>query len=461
MATYLDIGSRRELFVDDWLVDALRGAQLQLHRPERREIAMTFDAPWEDSVAFPDRVLPWEGGWRLYYRAGILDWNREEDTTVIALAESNDGIHFTRPDLSLVEVKSTLQNNVLQVGGYPTVPPPFLDTSLACSPEQRFKGICARACKAHAMTSADGLHWAPLQDAPLELSGQFDTINTSFYDEAADCYHCFTRSWHDLATRRVLPSWDFAGAQPIRAIQHATSPDFLHWSKPEQLQYADGDYAAHMYTNAILPCPGAEHLCLGFPNRYVPDRKPNPAHAYDGVNDGLFMSSRDGVHWHRWLDAWVRPGLDDLNWTERNNYPVWGIAQSSPTEWSMYITEHYRHAPSPTRMRRLALRPWGFVSVHAGHGGGEMVTKPFTFAGATLRLNVATAAAGSLQVEVQDAAGQALPGFALADMAPWFGDALDAPITWKSGGDLAAFAGQPIRLRFALKDADLFALRFV
>ena len=456
----LSIGSRRELFVDELLIDELRGARLRLHHPERREIAMTFDAPWEDSVAFPDRVLPWEGGWRLYYRAGILDWNREEDTTVLALAESRDGVAFTRPDLDLLKVAGTRKNNVLQVGGYPAVPPPFHDTNPACPPGQRFKGICARWAKAHAMASADGLRWTPMQEAPLELPGQFDTVNTSFWDEVAGCYRCYTRCWFDPARGRMIHGNEFDGSHAIRAIQHAASTDFIHWSAPDPLEYADGDYAAHMYTNAILPCPGADHIYLGFPNRYVPERKPNPAHQYEGVNDALFMASRDGVHWSRWLDAWVRPGPDDLNWTERNNYPVWGIAETSPTEWSMYVTEHYRHAPLPTRMRRLAIRPWGFVSVHACHGGGEMVTKSFTFAGSTLRLNAATSAAGSIAVEVQDEQGRPIPGFTVDDMTPWYGDSLDAAMTWKTGHNLSHLAGRPVRLRFVMKDADLFDLRF-
>jgi hypothetical protein len=454
------IGSRRELFVDDLLIAGLRGAKLQLQRPERREVSITFDAPWEDSVAFPDSIVRDGGRWRLFYRAGILDWNREEDTTVLALAESDNGLAFTRRELGLVEVGGSSRNNVLKLGGYPTIPPPFVDTNPACSPAQRYKGLCARACKAHAMASPDGLHWTPMQEEPLDLPGQFDTINTAFWDALAGCYRCYTRSWHDRDSGRVIEAWNVAGANPIRAIQMSTSPDFIRWTPPQQLQYADGDMAAHLYTNAILPCPGAEHIYLGFPNRYVPERKPNPAHPYDGVNDGLFMASRDGVRWSRWLDAWVRPGLDELNWTERNNYPVWGIVETSPTEWSMYVTEHYRHAPRPTRMRRLSVRPWGFVSVHADHAGGELVTKPFTFTGASLRVNAATAGAGSIQVEVQDGEGRPIEGLALADMAPWFGDGLDVALSWKSGGDLARLAGRPVRLRFALRDADLFALRF-
>jgi len=455
-----DVGRRRELFVDECLIAEMRGARLELHRPERREVAFRMDAPWEDCVAFPERVLAWEGGWRLYYRAGILDWNREEETGVLALAHSRDGLSFSRPDLGLVEFAGSRQNNILQIGGFPTPPPPFVDANPACRADQRFKGIVGRACKAYAMTSADGIRWVPLRAEPLELPGQFDTINTAFWDGVAGCYRCYTRSWHDLDTGRILEGWNFGGAHPIRAIQHATSTDFVHWSRPEPLQYADGDYAAHMYTNAILPCPGAEHILLGFPNRFVPERKPNPSHAYEGVNDALFMSSRDGVHWRRWLDAWVRPGLDDLNWTERNNYPVWGIAETSPMEWSMYISEHYRHRGTPTLMRRLAIRPWGFVSVRSDHAGGEMVTKPFTFDGAVLRVNASTSAAGSIRVEVQDAGGRAFPGRALNDMPPWFGDALDAPVAWQTGSDLSGLAGRPVRLRFAMKDADLFSFRF-
>jgi hypothetical protein len=456
----IDLGTRREMFVDEWLIAELRDARLQLQQPERREVAFEMDAPWEDSVAFPNRVLPWNGGWRLYYRAGILDWNREEDTNVQALAESRDGLAFTRPELGVREFRGSTRNNILQIGGFPNVPPPFCDANPACRPEQRFKGLTARASKAYAMASGDGARWAPMQEGPLDLPGQFDTVNTAFWDHLAGCYRCYTRSWHDLKTGRVLEGWNFEGAQPIRAIQHATSPDFLNWSAPEQLQYADGDMATHLYTNAILPCPGAEHVYLGFPNRYVPARKADPAHPYEGVNDALFMASRDGVQWTRWLDAWVRPGLDPLNWTERNNYPVWGIAETSPTEWSMYISEHYRHQGHPMRMRRLTIRPWGFVAVHAGYAGGEMTTKPLVFSGSGLRLNARTSAAGSIQVEVQEENGWPAPGFGLGDMAPWYGDALDAPATWKHGRDLSRLAGRLVRLRFALRDADLFALQF-
>jgi len=107
------------------------------------------------------------------------------------------------------------------------------------------------------MASADGLRWTLMQDAPLDMPGQFDTVNTAFWDALAGCYRCYTRCWFDPARGRMIHGMEFDGARAIRAIQHATSPDFIHWSMPSPLQFADGDqHGVHLYTNAILPCPG-------------------------------------------------------------------------------------------------------------------------------------------------------------------------------------------------------------
>ena len=53
-----------------------------------------------------------------------------------------------------------------------------------------------------------------------------------------------------------------------------------------------------------------------------------------------------------------------------------------------------------------------------------------------------------------------MPGFTLADCLEIFGDALEYSVRWQGGEDVSALAGQPVRLRFVLKDADLYALRF-
>ena len=92
--------------------------------------------------------------------------------------------------------------------------------------------------------------------------------------------------------------------------------------------------------------------------------------------------------------------------------------------------------------------------------GGEMVTKPLTFAGKELELNYRTGAAGSVRIEIQDEAGTPLAGFTAADCPEIIGDEIERVVAWKAGSDVASLAGRPVRLRFVLADADVFSFRF-
>ena len=90
-----------------------------------------------------------------------------------------------------------------------------------------------------------------------------------------------------------------------------------------------------------------------------------------------------------------------------------------------------------------------------------MTTRPIKFAGSKLSINFATSAAGSLRVELQNEAGEPIPGFSLEDCPEIFGDTVDRVVTWKSGADVSRLAGQTVRLRFGLRDADLYSFQFV
>jgi hypothetical protein len=82
------------------------------------------------------------------------------------------------------------------------------------------------------------------------------------------------------------------------------------------------------------------------------------------------------------------------------------------------------------------------------------------FEGSELEINFSTSAAGSIRVEVQQADGMPVDGFALNDCEEVFGDSLAHVVLWKQGSDVSRLAGKPVRLRFVLKDADLCAIRF-
>jgi hypothetical protein len=190
--------------------------------------------------------------------------------------------------------------------------------------------------------------------------------------------------------------------------------------------------------------------------RFVPERTKIAGAKEPGVSDAVLLSSRDGKNWDRaFLEAWLRPGPDPQNWTERSNMPAWGIVETSPREFSMYVSEHYRWPDN--QLRRVTIRRHGFASVHAGPAGGEFTTRVLTFGGDVLRLNYATSAAGSVQVEIQEPNGSPIAGYALEDMPKLFGDELDAKVAWKTKRDSSELIGKPVRLRFVLQDADLFA----
>lgn len=450
----IDIGSRRELFVDDYLIASMKGARQLLHHPTPREIVMTFDKPWEGNISACWTVIQEPDKYRLYYRAQNFNpKGKKYGPERTAYAESTDGIHWTRPNLGLFEINGSKANNVIWQDVESHNFTPFKDDNPNCAPDARYKAFGGGNHKVgiRILKSADGIHWQRIQPGPAITDGVFDSQNTAMWWAEKGCYLAFFRTWTG------------GGYKGFRDISTATSKDFVHWSKTTALDYGDAP-TQHLYTNGIKPYFRAPHILLGFPKRFFPERK-HSAHVFGGISECTFMSSRDGIHWHRRLDTFIRPGLMPERWVNRNNMPTYGLVTTkadlpgAPDVLTIYTSEGYY--VGPCRIRRFTLRQDGFVSLHAGLEGGEVVTKPLVFAGKRLTLNMATSAAGGVRVEIQDEAGKPLAGFGLDDCDVVFGDELERIVTWKGSSDVGKLAGKPVRLRFVLRDADVYALRFV
>jgi len=171
------------------------------------------------------------------------------------------------------------------------------------------------------------------------------------------------------------------------------------------------------------------------------------------------MTTRGGDRYDRtFREGFLKPGLGLENWVSRANYPAQGLIRTSPTEMSLYMNADY--AQPTAHLRRFSLRLDGFASAHAGGEPGTWTTPPIVFAGDRLELNVATSAAGEVRVEVLDADGRPLPGFGLNDAIPVIGNDIAKVVRWTGGSDVSALRGRPVRLRFHMLDADLFAFRF-
>jgi len=180
-----------------------------------------------------------------------------------------------------------------------------------------------------------------------------------------------------------------------------------------------------------------------------------------GVSNPVFMTSRDGIQWNRhFMEAFIRPGRDPRNWVHRTNMVASGVHQTAPDEISLYVHRHYNY-PS-AYLERMTLRLDGFVSVHGDHHGGGFTTNPFLLEGTNMVLNFATSAAGTLRYEVIDANGNPLPGLGFEQTPPLYGDDIARKIAVQPAkrNERSALAASPLRLRFRLRDADLYSVKF-
>ncbi len=461
--TVVDIGSRLELFVDDALIATRRGVDLKLHEPRSMGTILTFDKPWEGNVSLGSTIFKDGDRYRLYYagraaenyvmRSGL----REGETVVrdhpsfMCLAESRDGIVWTRPSLGLFEFQGSTDNNIVMdlKDGYPE---PFLDTNPAVPANERYKGARAQpgGDGLYIFVSPDGLHWRKWREAPVftsTLPGAFDSSKIIFWSASEGRYVCYFRF----------------NKQSVRAMIRATSPDLIHWSEAVPLEFGDTP-PEHFYAYAIQPYLRAPHIYVSFPWRFSPWRKRFEEMPSPGISDTLFMSTRDGVHGTRFMESFIRPGRDQRNWVHRTTAVSTGLIQTADDEISLYVSRHYTY---PTNhLERFAIRVDGFTSAHAGYPEGEIVTRPLRFRGQSLILNYATSAAGSIRVEFLNAAGKPLPGFTLQESPILFGDEIAAAVTWarsKSYTDanpLKVLVDTPVRLRFVIQDADLYSFQF-
>ena len=487
----LHIGKNRELFWDDYLVDSSCSTAFpRLMQPVKKETCFQFDQGMElEQVSYPCIVKD-ESGYKMYY----LPWEMYKDGSVnsyLAVIESQDGIHWTRPDLNIFDHPELRENNVvidhLMDGVFV-----FKDTNPSCDPSERYKALTPLESEGDRIgglwcyTSADGYHFKLSHQ--LTAVGFFDSLNVAFWENGR--YYCYLRNYHnipggtwkdgieDYNTRREMIKWENVNAG-IRDIRVMYSEDFRNWTVPELIQFDDGmDFP--LYTNNVIAYPRAPHVKIGFPVRYVERKKwtpncsqigsaalkqkvmdgGNPHSHREGlaVTDAIFMFSRDGETWHRYNEAFFTPGYEtEQNWVYGDCYSAYNLIDSGRESYYMYDKGWHRSVGQPKPLYRFEIRKDGFACWMADGQERVLVTKPLVFEGAELHLNFQTSAAGHIYVDVLDENGEALPGAASFEL---FGDTIDRNVYFEDGGSFAKYAGRPVRLRFRMLDAKLFSMCF-
>jgi len=484
------IGNKRECFFDNYLIDEEKTtAEARLHRPVAREVVLNCDKPWETrGIAYENFFYDEEiGKYRLYYlgREALTESLRGEQIRV-CYAESEDGLSWTKPDLGICAFKGSCATNIIL--DEKTAPfydnfMVFKDENPACPPEKRYKGIGDHQHTLTCFFSADGLHFKV--GNLITDRGSFDSLNTAFYDKEIGKYRVYFRGLHEPGDDEGKSPFDQTPlALPwqkkedlIRDIRYMESDDFVNFTEQKRIRMTGDD--VQVYTNCISPYPFAPHLLVGFPTRYL--YRQQWSAAYDSLctnkdrvrvarehpryglalTDCVFMTSRDGVNFKRYNEAFMRPDAEyDGNWCYGECYPARGFILTEPEksgegvdkELSMLCHDRERYGGN-LRLRRYTIRRDGFVSRHAGGEEKLLVTKPFVFEGERLTANLSTSAFGYAIFKLETA-----DGTLCTESVEYFGDATDKPIAFRD--PVVLFSGKEVVLTVRLLDADLYAIKF-
>lgn len=477
----IEIGSRRELFVDHLLIDKMQGVGLRMHEPRKMPMP-------ESPLSGHYMTVIKDGGlFRAYcrrykpnYRGEKKDGNRGE---CVCYLESRDGVEWEEPDLGLLEDGDfgTYKNAIFDRSPFAHNFSPFLDEKPGVPDRERYKALAGtRDTGLHAFVSGDGIRWRKMgQEAVIphnpELHGRtaFDSQNVAFWSHEEGCYVSYFRHLKALE------------GGP-RSITRATSRDFMKWHDETPAFKTPNLPGEELYTSQTHPYFRAPHIYVALPTRFtrgylkgIPIKGGSGNLINVGSTDVMLMTSRAGAAhfdrpfkeafirpgpvsaaWNEWIesmtsraepapvDAYRRYCPDLSGWDNRANYVALNVVPTGPGEMSLYNRTGHRYV----------LRTDGFASVNAPYEGGEFLTRPVSFTGSELKLNYSTSIAGWIRIEVLDISGRPIAGYEISE--PICGDETDAVVHWPGRESLGNLEGRPIRLRFVMKDADLYALRF-
>ncbi|MGA2716878.1 MAG: LamG-like jellyroll fold domain-containing protein [Bryobacteraceae bacterium] len=445
----IDVG--RQLFVDDFLIEQTTLQRTQ-HQPTMYPNPLPIPGSPISAGAWFD---PASNLYKLWYYNGVTNDYR--------YTYSTDGMNWTLPTYPDVLVPNT---NEVVTGG-DTI---WLDQQ-ETNPARRYKsfGVDVGAGLVYVYFSADGIHWTgPNNYGIITLSDR----TTVFWNPFRKVWVNSDRSSTGFA---ATPLRD---AQDTRARFYSESSNLTTWT-PATPAYTFWTGADDHDPPYYLNNPGGQP-----PELYNLD-----AVAYESVMVGLFSwfypgigysnynlpgpilvelgvgFSRDGFSWFRPTrgsgpnagGAFI-PASDMANtWNAYNTQSVGGGFLVVGDELWFYFSGRSLQKPNNgTFSTGLAtLRRDGFYSMDAGSTPGTLVTHPLNFSGSHLFVNV-NDPSGQLTVDVLDANGNVIPGFAAANCVPLSVNKTMQEVTW-NGASIGSLAGQNVKLRFNLTNGSLYS----
>ena len=450
----IDIGTHRQLFLDDLIASGMDGLERVFHPAAKHpRPVVVADRPWEkgaflgalgNCVFYDDQ----DRLFRMYYIIYQMIGHSERQHN--AYAVSRDGLRWSKPKLGLADYKGSRDNNLLADFEAPRFKQEFWTFNNVFKdprdpdPARRYKalgfGMRLDGSRAGMIVafSPDGLRWTEAAENPVLPNG--DTHTVLGWDSAVGKYVAYPRTG------------------PGRCIGYSTSDDFVHWSEARTvMEPGPGDPPDYQIYG--MPVFKHEGLYIGVPWAFIA--------AGTEPLDTQIAVSRDGVKWQKVGDGRVFIPRGPAG-TFDDCYAIASAPVVVGDElWFYYMGCGFPHGPQFAKENKwegsiglARLRMDGFVSLAcAMDSGGALLTRPVRFAGRRLLVNC-NCPRGWLRVEIQDAEGKPIPGFAEQECAPVHADSVRHEVTWRGGGDVGALAGKPVRLRIRLGDGELFSFGF-
>ncbi|MBI4893632.1 MAG: hypothetical protein HY821_23630 [Acidobacteria bacterium] len=517
----LTVGTKKQLFVDYRFIESAEGVKLVMNPPRRTgEVVVTPDAPWEKglTVASYSTVEGRDGRVRMWYQVSGREHEagKNPDFMGVAYAESEDGIHFKKPVLGLVERNGSRENNLvlpvdpklMAIGGGSVM----RDENPKCPPEERYKSWQKIYPKPgtgiqgphRIWVSPDGLRWKLSEKLVTGLHAA-DTQPTWFWDPRTGRYAGYSREWVQ-----------FEGEGKIRMASYNESDDMHAWENMQMVLLPDeADFAAAPRPRFDVTKMTSERevwspLRAGAAKERDAeaaagqDMVPMPGAPLDIYGPGVFpYAEAEGVyvslmqvfhHWQRqgrgsWPDtgdvrlAVSRDGKHFLAPGGREPFLRLGPAGSFDSKWIWpmvrpvrmgdelwiyYFSTNVAHggqmdaaAKAEERaISRAVMRLDGFVSADFDYAGGTLITPPLRFEGSRLELNLDTGGGGAGWVEILDEKGRPVPGFSMVEADTLNGNSVRTAVAWKGKTDVSALAGRAVRLHFRMRGAKLYAFQF-
>lgn len=492
----IDVGDRKQLFLDDRWFAAQRGMSLRVNPPVKHERVLVPETPWESMRIMGGTVMEDEGRYRMWYGAMAPkppDADHPCKSRFVCYAESDDGLNWRRVNVDLFSWQGHDENNIVVPAAHGNV---MKDPN--GPDEQRYKGLFrlwetemwpeSRGTVAphwegdtfipddelEICTSPDGIHW----HRSGTVSDYFhDTSNHMFWDQRIGAYvayvrtHCRGRTvgriqvddaldtpWVALGNDREVTRRRFATAA---SCDESDPPDTdLYCPCVHQYPWADDAYFA--FVNPYRHYPVADTSDTTLQGKDERGRYRN-----DGTLDIQLAVSRDGVFFTRPdRQPYVPLGMAGA-WDGGQLYMGLGMLRVGDEVWMYYTGTSHTHGAYDAEegrreggIGRLVQRLDGFISADAAYEGADFTTPLLTFSGAHLRLNVDCSALGQVWVELRDEKNQPIPGHTLAESIDVDRNHIAAPVRWREREHAGELAGRPVRVHVKARASKLYAFQF-